>query len=47
MFGAGAVYPAAWWLSMLELPEGQQSQTARGRSRIGEWPAGCPAGCGR
>ena len=30
MFGAAAVYPAAWWLSMLELPEGQQSQIARG-----------------
>ncbi len=30
---AAAVYPAAWWLSMLELPEGEQSQQELG-SRV-------------
>ncbi|HJN44120.1 MAG: carboxypeptidase-like regulatory domain-containing protein [Vicinamibacterales bacterium] len=32
---AAQVYPAAWWLSMLELPEGELSQQALGSSVTG------------
>ena len=32
---AAAVYPAAWWLSMLELPEGEHSQQELGSSVTG------------
>ena len=32
---AAAVYPAAWWLSMVELPEGELSQQALGSAIAG------------